>query len=228
LCDATSIAFAKKLDFSKLDVVTWSWQKVLGGEAAHGMLALSPKAVARLESEPAPRAIPKLFSLCKKGKLNKGIFSGSTINTPSMLAVEDLHSALDWVDSIGGASALYARSQENFNVVDAWVAQNNWIDWLPNSADTRSLTALCLRIVDPRFTQLTQERQQYWVDQMSAWLDAQDVAYDIGNYRSAPPGFRLWGGPTIDTAEYPPLLAWLEWAFARALTEIETQEKAHD
>jgi len=227
LCDATSIAFAQELDFSKLDVVTWSWQKILGSEAAHGMLALSPKAVARLETQTAPRATPKLFTLTKNGKLNSDLFTGSTINTPSLLAVEDLHSALNWAESIGGMSALQTRTEANFQTVDNWVAKHHWIDWLATIPSHRSHTALCLQIVHPTFTDLPKERQQAWVKQMVSWLDEANVAFDIANYRSAPPGFRLWGGPTIDADEYVPVLLWIEWAFNRVLATIDQEDNQY-
>lgn len=228
ICDATSAAFAMELDFSKLDVVTWSWQKVLGGEAAHGMLALSPRAVDRIENMPSPRALPKLFTLSKKNKLNDALFSGSTINTPSLLAVEDLHSALDWAERIGGAPALQQRTQDNVDIVAAWVQDQDWIDWLAQDPLTRSTTSLCLRITQPAFQTLPLERQQYWVNQMVSWLAQNQVAFDIANYRSAPPGFRIWAGPTIERDDFPPLLEWLEWAFESAAQLINEEEKSHD
>ena len=214
LCDATSAAFAMPMDFSRLDVVTWSWQKVLGGEGAHGMLALSPRAVERLESTPPRFPLPKLFRLTKNGKLIDGIFQGATINTPSLLAVEDLHAALDWADRIGGREALWQRTRDNFAVIDAWVAKTAWIDWLASVPATRSPTSMCLRVVDADFKALPVETQQQAIGAMTKRLEAEGVAFDIGNYRSAPPGFRLWGGATVDASDLEALTAWLEWAFA--------------
>jgi len=213
LCDATSAVFAMDIDFSRLDVVTWSWQKCLGGEAAHGMLALSPAAVDRLE-ESTPRPLPKLFRLTKNGKLIDGIFTGTTINTPSMLAVEDCHSALDWAESIGGLPALQQRSNNNLAALGQWVAARDWIDWLPRSLAARSQTSMCLRIIDPRFSAQSNDAQQAAIDTMVRRLSDAGVAYDIANYRSAPPGFRIWGGPTVDTADIKHLTAWLDWVFA--------------
>lgn len=214
LCDATSAAFAIPIDFDKLDVVTWSWQKVLGSEGAHGMLALSPKAVARLE-DAAPRyPLPKLFQLARGGKLVEGIFSGATINTPSMLALEDLHAALAWAESTGGIEALWQRTRNNFNCIDAWVSETPWIDWLARDPATRSLTSMCLQIVDPVFTGLSAEDQQQAINSMLARLERENVALDIGNYRSAPPGFRIWGGATVETSDLESLVPWLGWVFA--------------
>ena len=214
LCDATSAAFAMPMDFSRLDVVTWSWQKVLGGEGAHGMLALSPRAVERLETTTPKFPLPKLFRLTKDGKLVDGIFSGATINTPSLLAVEDLHAALDWAGKIGGREALWQRTRANFDAVDAWVANNPWIDWLATDPATRSPTSMCLRVVDPEFTQMPADAQQQAIDNMVRRLEEEGAALDIGNYRAAPPGFRLWGGATVETADLEALVPWLDWAFA--------------
>jgi phosphoserine aminotransferase len=222
-CDATSAAYAMPVDFTKLDVVTWSWQKVLGGEAAHGMLALSPRAVERLESYRPPRPLPKLFQLTKDGKLVDGIFSGSTINTPSMLAVEDLHAAIDWAESIGGLNALWQRTLDNFNCIDQWVKQTPWIDWLASDANTRSPTSMCLRIVDPAFVKMPEVEQQAAIDLMTRWLEEENCALDIGNYRSAPPGFRIWGGATIETSDLFALGPWLDWAFANFYYQAQEQ-----
>ncbi|NND89603.1 MAG: phosphoserine transaminase [Granulosicoccus sp.] len=227
LCDATSAAFAMPIDFSCLDVVTWSWQKVLGGEAAHGMLALSPRAVARLESEASPRALPKVFRLTKGGKLIDGIFRGETINTPSMLAVEDLHSALDWADSLGGLDALHKRSQDNFTAVDNWIAGCDWADWLAEKPQTRSCTSMCLKLSAGDFTALPLDEQQGWIKTMAGWLADEGVALDIANYRSAPPGFRLWGGATVETSDLEALLPWLDWASQRARQAIRHAETSH-
>ncbi|HEY5667424.1 MAG TPA: phosphoserine transaminase, partial [Gammaproteobacteria bacterium] len=221
LCDATSAAFAMPMDFSKLDVVTWSWQKVLGGEGAHGMLALSPRAVARLESTTPRYPLPKLFRLTKDGKLVDGIFQGATINTPSLLAVEDLHAALDWTERSGGREALWRRTRANFECIDAWVARTPWIDWLAREPATRSPTSMCLKVVDADFTTLPAAEQQAAINAMVKRLDDEGAAYDIGNYRAAPPGFRLWGGATVETADLEALTPWLDWVFADYQNSLE-------
>ncbi len=214
-CDATSAAYAMPMDFNKLDVVTWSWQKVLGGEAGFGMLALSPAAVARLERYTPARPLPKLFRMTKKGKINEALFAGATINTPSMIAVEDLHSALDWADSIGGVDALIARCDANQRAVADWVERTDWIEWLAESAEIRSSTALCLKIVDPAFTALDTAAQSAAVKSMCSLLAKEGVAFDINAYRDAPPGLRIWGGATVDAEDLQCLTAWLDWAFAQ-------------
>ena len=214
LCDATSAAFAMPMDFDKLDVVTWSWQKVLGSEGAHGMLALSPRAVARLESTTPRFPLPKLFRLTKDNKLIDGIFKGATINTPSMLALEDLHAALDWAETLGGVEALWQRTRANFDCIDAWVSASDWIEWLARAPASRSPTSMCLKIVDPVFTQLPVEQQQAAINTMLARLEQEGAALDIGNYRSAPPGFRLWGGATVDSSDLQALTPWLDHVFA--------------
>ena len=226
LCDATSAAYAMPMDFGKLDVVTWSWQKVLGSEGAHGMLALSPRAVERLETTTPRYPLPKLFRLTKGNALIDGIFSGATINTPSMLALEDLHAALTWAESIGGRSALWQRTRDNFGVVDAWVGRSDWIDWLPRDPATRSPTSMCLRIVDPAFTALPEDARQAAIKRMTALLEAEGVAFDIGNYRNAPPGFRLWGGATVEASDLDALTPWLDWAWA--VFNQELKEKGHE
>ena len=216
LCDATSAAYSMDIDFSKVDVLTWSWQKVLGSEAAHGMLALSPRAVERLENAAPERALPKIFRLTKKGKLIDGIFSGATINTPSMLALEDLHSALDWAETEGGIAGLKARTDENFAALDSWVQKTEWIDWLAEDETTRSPTSMCLKIIDPAFTAMQLDERQGLIKKMTTWLDEEGVAFDIGNYRSAPPGFRIWGGATVNASDIALLTPWLDWAYAQA------------
>ncbi|MDJ0779764.1 MAG: phosphoserine transaminase [Gammaproteobacteria bacterium] len=221
LCDATSAAYAMPMDFDRLDVVTWSWQKVLGSEGAHGMLALSPRAVERLESSAPRYPLPKLFRLTKGDVLIDGIFSGATINTPSMLALEDLHAALAWAESIGGREALWQRTRDNFAAIDSWVQQSDWIDWLARDPATRSPTSMCLQIVDPKFTALPAEERQAAIKQMTAALEAEGVAYDIGNYRNAPPGFRLWGGATVEASDLEALTPWLDWAFANYIQTLE-------
>ncbi|MEM9387737.1 MAG: phosphoserine transaminase [Pseudomonadota bacterium] len=214
ICDATSAAFAMEMDLRKLDVVTWSWQKVLGSEAAHGMLAVSPRAVERLETYVPPRALPKLFRLTKAGKLNAGIFQGATINTPSMLAVEDVLAALDWADRIGGGPALVARAQANFAALDAWVQTTPWIDWLAGDSATRSCTSMCLKIVDPAFQKLSPEAQAAFCKGLVKLVEAEGAAYDFNGYRDAPAGLRIWGGATVETGNIEALTPWLEWAFA--------------
>ena len=231
LCDATSAAYAMPLDFERLDVVTWSWQMALGGEAAHGMLALGPRAVERLERTPAPRPLPKLFTLTKGGELVEGIFSGATINTPSLLAVEDLHSALDWAESIGGLEALHRRSRENLAALDAWVGGSGWADWLAEDPATRSSTSMCLAITDPVFAALPLEERRRHVGAMTKRLAAEEVAFDIASYRSAPPGFRVWGGATVEAEDVRALGPWLDWAYADVRAEIggdvERRERRH-
>ena len=226
LCDATSAAYAMPIDFSKLDVVTWSWQKVLGSEGAHGMLALSPRAVQRLESTSPRFPLPKLFKLTKADKLIDGIFSGATINTPSMLALEDLHAALGWAESLGGVEALWQRTRDNFDSIDEWVSKTDWIDWLARDPATRSPTSMCLQIVDPEFTQLSSELQQPAINAMLARLEQENVALDIGNYRSAPPGFRIWGGATVESSDLRALTPWLDTVFAEF--KLSMQENQND
>jgi phosphoserine aminotransferase len=214
ICDATSAVFAMDIAWDKLDVVTWSWQKVLGGEAAHGMLALSPRAVERLETYTPPWPLPKIFRLTAKGKLNEGIFKGETINTPSMLCVEDALDGLRWAESVGGLPGLIARSEANLAAVAAWVARTDWVDFLAVDPATRSCTSICLKIVAPWFTALAAGDQAKAAKQMVALLEKAGVAYDIGAYRDAPPGLRIWGGATVETADVEALLPWLDWAYA--------------
>ena len=221
LCDSTSAAYAMPMDFSKLDVVTWSWQKVLGSEGAHGMLALSPKAVARLESTTPRFPLPKLFKLTRDGKLIEGIFAGATINTPSMLALEDLHAALRWAESLGGIEALWQRTRDNFDCIDNWVSKTDWIDWLARDPATRSPTSMCLQIVDSTFKGLPDAERQPAINSMLAKLEQEQVAYDIGNYRSAPPGFRIWGGATVETGDLRSLTPWLDYLYAEFKHSLE-------
>jgi phosphoserine aminotransferase len=217
ICDATSAAFAMPLPFAKLDVVTWSWQKVLGGEAAHGMLALSPRAIERLESEPAPRPLPKLFRLTKKGRLDDALFNGATINTPSMLAVADCLEALDWAERIGGLDALIARTRANFEVVDAWLAQHPHFRWLPEVPATRSTTALCLKFHHLQITAQPIADQQALAAAIVNRLAEDGIAYDIAAYRTAPPGLRIWGGATVQPDDTKALLPWIDQALAAVL-----------
>ncbi len=213
ICDATSAAFAQPLDFSKLDVVTFSWQKVLGGEAAHGMLILSPRAVERLESYTPAWPLPKIFRLTKGGKLIEGIFKGETINTPSMLCVEDYIDALEWAVSVGGLDGLVQRADANFAVIDAFVAKSPWLGHLAVEPSTRSNTSVCLSIVDPDIVALDKEAQAAFAKSMVSLLDKEGVAYDIGHYRDAPPGLRIWAGATVETTDLERLMPWLDWAF---------------
>ncbi|NIA70475.1 phosphoserine transaminase [Pelagibius litoralis] len=219
ICDATSAAFAMELPAGKLDVITWSWQKVLGGEAAHGMLALSPCAVERLESFTPDRALPKIFRLTKGGKLIEGIFKGETINTPSMLAVEDALDGLRWAEEIGGLPALIARSQANLQAVEAWVAQSSWADFLAGRAETRSSTSICLKIVDPWFLALDGAGQSTAAKRIATLLEEEGIAFDIGGYRDAPVGLRLWGGSTVEASDMQALLPWLDWAYGLVKSE---------
>jgi phosphoserine aminotransferase len=212
LCDATSAAFAMALPWDRLDAVTWSWQKVLGGEAGHGMLALSPRAVARLEQHTPPWPLPKVFRLMQGGRLNEGLFRGETLNTPSMLCVEDALDGLRWAERVGGQAGLIARSEANLAVVADWVAATDWVDFLPVVPETRSCTSICLVPVAPWFTALPLEHQAAAARRMAALLDAEDVAHDIAFYRDAPPGLRIWGGATIETSDVRALLPWLDWA----------------
>lgn len=212
ICDATSAAFAMHLPWPKLDVVTWSWQKVLGGEAAHGMLALSPRAAQRLAEYTAPWPLPKIFQLAKGGKLIEGIFAGETINTPSMLCVEDALDGLAWAESIGGLTALVARSEANLQAVADWVARTANYRFLAEVPATRSCTSICLSIAAPWFAALPADAQAEAAKRIAALLEKEGVALDAGGYRDAPPGLRLWGGATVETADIAAALPWLDWA----------------
>jgi len=213
ICDATSAVFAMDIDFNKCDVVTWSWQKVMGGEAAHGMIVLSPRAIERLESYTPAWPLPKIFRMTKGGKLIQGIFEGATINTVSMLCVEDALDGLNWAESIGGLPALIKRSEANLKVVSDWVAKTDWIDFLAKHTVTRSNTSICLKIIAPWYQALTPEEQTKKAKELVKLIDNEGVAYDFGSYRDAPPGIRLWGGATVDAADTAKLLPWLDWAF---------------
>ena len=219
ICDATSAAFAMALPWDKLDVATWSWQKVLGGEAAHGMLALGPRAVERLESYTPDWPLPKIFRLTKKGQLDRAIFEGATINTPSMLCVEDALDGLRWAEEIGGLPALVARSEANFQAVADWVAATPWVDFLAEDPATRSTTSICLKVVDPWFLALSEEAQAAATKALAATVEEQGVGYDIGAYRAAPPGLRIWGGATVERSDIEALLPWLDWAFGLVKAE---------
>lgn len=213
ICDATSAIFAYEMDWSKLDVTTWSWQKILGGEAAHGMLVLSPRAVERLETYTPDRPLPKIFRMTKGGKINEDLFKGSTINTPSMLAVEDCLVALKWVEKIGGLEGMIKRSQDNLNVVEQWVAKTDWIDFLTTDKRIRSSTSLCLRIIDADFVKMDEAAQRAMVKKIVQLLDDEGVGYDFNAYRTAPAGFRIWGGGTVEARDIELFLPWLEWAY---------------
>ncbi len=216
ICDATSAAFAQPLEWSKLDVVTFSWQKALGGEAAHGMLILSPRAVARLESYTPPWPLPKIFRMTKGGKIIEAIFQGETINTPSMLCLEDYLDALEWAKSAGGLAALRARADGNTRVIADWVSRATWIDFLARDPAIRSNTSVCLKVVDPAVSRLAPEAQAAFVKGIAAALDKEGVAFDIDAYRDAPPGLRIWCGSTVERADVEALTLWLDWAYAKA------------
>ena len=216
ICDATSAAFAQPLAWGKLDVVTFSWQKALGGEAAHGMLILSPRAVARLESYTPPWPLPKLFRMTKGGKLNAGIFEGETINTPSMLCVEDYLDTLAWAKSIGGLKALIARADANTKAIADWVAKTPWIEFLAHAPETRSNTSVCLKVVDPAVTVLGPDAQVTFAKSLVAAIEKEGAGYDLGHYRDAPPGIRIWCGATVEANDVAILTQWLDWAFANA------------
>ena len=216
ICDATSAAFAQPLDWAKLDVITFSWQKAVGGEAAHGMLILSPRAVARLETYTPPWPLPKIFRMTKGGKLNEGIFQGETINTPSMLCLEDYLDALDWAKSIGGLPALRARADANTKIIADWVKRARWIDFLAADPAVRSNTSVCLKVIDPAVNRLPADAQAAFVKGIAAALDKEGVAYDIDAYRDAPAGLRIWCGSTVERADLEALTLWLDWAYAKA------------
>lgn len=213
ICDATSAVFSQAIDFNKLDVVTWSWQKALGGEAAHGMIVLSPRAVARLENHTPSWPMPKIFIMAKNGKLIDGIFQGSTINTPSMLCAEDAIDSMKWIQSIGGQTASQAVSDKNLAVIAAWVEKTDWVEFLSADNATRSNTSICLNITDPRFTALDETEQRAKIKAMCGLLETEEAAFDINAYKAAPPGLRIWGGATVQPEDIEIALPWLEWAF---------------
>ncbi|MFO0995453.1 MAG: phosphoserine transaminase [Alphaproteobacteria bacterium] len=223
ICDATSAAFAMALPWDRLDVVTWSWQKVLGGEAQHGMLALSPRAAERLSTYRPPWPLPKLFRLTKEGALDEGIFRGETINTPSMLCVEDALDGLKWADGLGGRAAVMARCDSNLAAIAGWVAATDWVDFLAEDPRTRSSTSICLKPVDPWFRALAKPRQAELMKRLAALLEREGVAYDINAYRSAPPGLRIWGGATVERADVEALLPWIDWAYASIKAEAAAE-----
>ena len=220
ICDATSACFAQRLDYSKLDVVTFSWQKVLGGEAAHGMIILSPRAVERLTSYTPSWPLPKIFRMTNGGKLIEGIFVGDTINTPSMLCVEDYIDALEWSQKVGGLEGLIGRADKNTKTIADWVAKTPWVDFLAKSADIRSNTSVCLKVVDPAITALPDDKQAAFVKAIVAAVEGAGAGYDIDGYRDAPPGLRIWCGATVESSDVAVLTQWLDWAFAKAKAEL--------
>ena len=213
ICDATSAVFAMEMDWHKLDVITWSWQKVLGGEAAHGMIALSPKSLERLSEYQPTWPIPKIFRLANNKKVIEGIFKGETINTPSMLCVEDAIDSLNWIQSIGGSKGSIDKSQSNLQVVKTWIESKDWIDFLAKDSSTLSSTSICLKITDPWFLGLSADQQQLKIKEINSLLDKEQVAFDINAYRTAPPGFRIWGGATVESSDIETLLPWIEWGY---------------
>jgi phosphoserine aminotransferase len=213
ICDATSAVFAMDVPFEKLDVATWSWQKALGGEGGHGMLVLSPRAVERLESYTPERPLPKIFRMTKGGKLIEGIFRGETINTPSMLCVEDALDALRWCEEVGGGKVLRKRSRANLAAVEEWVTETEWVDFLARDPATRSSTSICLKIVAPWFNEKSEEERAALAKKIGSLLDAEGVAHDINSYRDAPAGLRIWGGSTVEREDIEALLPWLDWAY---------------
>jgi phosphoserine aminotransferase len=215
ICDATSAAFAMELPWDKLDAVTFSWQKALGGEAAHGMLVLSARALQRLQDHTPAWPMPKIFRLMKNGALIEGVFVGETLNTPSMLAVEDYLDTLGWAESIGGLPALMARSQGNFRALSAWVDESEWVDFLARDPRSRSNTSVCLQITDPVFARLDETAQRAMVKKFVALLEGEGAAYDVGGHANAPPGLRIWCGATVDSSDIEALTPWLDWAWAQ-------------
>ncbi|HEU4804601.1 MAG TPA: phosphoserine transaminase, partial [Nitrobacter sp.] len=220
ICDATSAAFAQPLDWAKLDVVTFSWQKALGGEGAHGMLILSPRAVARLESYTPPWPLPKIFRMTKGGKLIDGIFVGETINTPSMLCVEDYLDALNWAKSVGGLKGMIARADANAKALSDWVARTPWIDFLAADPASRSNTSVCLKVTDPAITSLPAEAQADFAKKLVAAVEKEGAGFDFGHYRDAPPGLRIWCGATVEASDVALLTQWIDWAFADAKASL--------
>ncbi|HWA01448.1 MAG TPA: phosphoserine transaminase [Caulobacterales bacterium] len=220
LNDATSACFAQPIDWAKCDVTTFSWQKALGGEAAHGVIVLSPRAVARLESYAPPWPLPKIFRMTKKGKLDNELFEGATINTPSMLAVEDYLDALKWAESIGGLNALIARANKNSDVLANWVEKTAWVDFLATDASIRSNTSVCLKVVDARVTSLSGDGQAEFAKKLASVLEKEGVALDAASYRAAPPGLRIWCGATVEASDIEALTPWMDWAFEQCVSEL--------
>jgi phosphoserine aminotransferase len=217
ICDATSAVFAMDIDFKKLDVITWSWQKVLGGEAAHGMIALSPKAVERLETHEPTWPMPKIFQLAKNKKLDRGIFEGATINTPSLLATEDAIDALNWCKEIGGQKELISRSQANLKVIKDWIDERDWVSFLAKDPTTYSSTSICFKFTHSDFVKLDDENQKKLVKELCSVIEKENAGYDINAYKDAPAGIRIWGGATVESSDIAKLLPWIEWAFFETL-----------
>jgi phosphoserine aminotransferase len=220
IADATSAVFAMDMPWSKLDVVTWSWQKAMGGEAAHGMLVLSPRAVKRLETYTPSWPMPKIFRLTKKGKVDRAIFEGDTINTPSMLCAEDALDGLKWAEQLGGLSALIQRSEDNLASIAAWVERSEWAGFLAEDPTTRSNTSVCLKIVDPWFVALSETEQAQKIKEIVQLLEKENVAYDIASYRDAPSGLRIWAGATVERSDLEALLPWIDWAYAQVKSPV--------
>jgi len=220
ICDATSAVFGMEIPFERIDVLTYSWQKVLGGEGAHGMIALGPRAVERLEGYVPPWPLPKVFRLTRGGRLLDGIFRGETINTPSMLCIEDALDGLRWAEARGGAAGLIGRTRENFGVVSEWVERTAWVGFLASRPEIRSPTSICLKVIDPRFVKRSDQEQNAFIRLMVDLLSEEGVAHDIAAYRDAPPGLRVWGGATVEASDLRALMPWLDWAFAEALNTL--------
>ena len=221
ICDATSAAFAMDIDWSKLDVGTFSWQKSLGGEAGHGMIILSPRAIHRINTYNPNWPIPKLFQLKKNNEINLDIFSGSTINTPSMICVEDFLDVLNWSEEIGGLAELIRRSKDNLNIIKDWVFSSTWVDFLCEDINNLSNTSICLKLIDPKLTTQSIETKNILEKNIIKLLEENNVAFDIGSYRSAPPGLRIWGGPTVENGDIKKLLPWLDWAYHKSLSDLD-------
>jgi len=217
ICDATSAVFAMDMDFTKLDVITWSWQKVLGGEGAHGMIALSPRAVERLESYEPSWPMPKIFQIAKNKKFTKEIFEGATINTPSLLATEDAIDALNWCIEVGGQKELIKRSKNNLEVIKNWIEKNDWVEFLATDPKTYSSTSICFKFVHPDFTKLDNDNQKKLVKELCSLIEKEDAGYDINAYKDAPAGIRIWGGATVESSDIEKVLPWIEWAFFETL-----------
>ena len=217
ICDATSAVFAMDMDFTKLDVITWSWQKVLGGEGAHGMIALSPRAVERLESYKPSWPMPKIFQIAKNKKFTKEIFEGATINTPSLLATEDAIDALNWCIEVGGQKELIKRSKNNLGVIKNWIEKNDWVEFLATDPKTYSSTSICFKFTHPDFTKLDNDNQKKLVKELCSLIEKEDAGYDINAYKDAPAGIRIWGGATVESSDIEKVLPWIEWAFFETL-----------
>ena len=217
ICDATSAVFAMDMDFTKLDVITWSWQKVLGGEGAHGMIALSPRAVERLESYKPSWPMPKIFQIAKNKKFTKEIFEGATINTPSLLATEDAIDALNWCIEVGGQKELIKRSKNNLEVIKKWIEKNDWVEFLATDPKTYSSTSICFKFTHPDFTKLDNDNQKKLVKELCSLIEKEDAGYDINAYKDAPAGIRIWGGATVESSDIEKVLPWIEWAFFETL-----------